>query len=315
MVSSWQPVATLDVLRRRAHLNALIRARFAAQQVLEVETPVLGRSSCLDPQVPSFELGTDSGPRWLQTSPENHMKRLLAAGSGPIYRLGPVFRSGENGRWHSPEFTLLEWYRPGFTDRELMADVAELVAELGGPTEVSSARYGDLIQQQTGLDMHQCPLDSLQDWCTRNGLTCASQLDRDALLDFIMGVHVGPTLGASGLEFVVRFPASQAALARLDPVDPSVACRFELYWQGVELANGFYELSDVAEQGRRFAAESAQRAQAGLPAIPVDQDLLDALEHGLPEVSGVALGVDRLYALLLNCPGIAPVQSFVWDNA
>ncbi len=302
-------------MRRRAQFNARIRARFATQGVLEVETPVIARSSCMDPQVPSFALETDAGRRWLQTSPENHMKRLLAAGSGPIYRLGPVFRAGECGRWHSPEFTLLEWYRPGFTDRDLIADVAALIAALGGPAEWTCSRYPDLVQQHSGLDMHRCSDAELAAWCTNAGLQDAMALDRDSLLDYVVGVHVGPSLGQGQLEFVTHFPASQAALARLDADDARLACRFELYWQGVELANGFYELTDAAEQARRFATEAALRERQALPAIPVDGDLLAALEHGLPEVSGVALGLDRLYALLLDCPGIAPVQSFVWDNA
>ncbi len=283
--------------------------------MLEVETPVIGYSSCLDPQVPSYSLNTESGTRWLQTSPENHMKRLLAAGSGSIYRLGPVFRAGESGRWHSPEFAMLEWYRPGFTDIDLMADVAALVAELGGPTQWTASTYRDLIHQLTGLDMHACGAEELQRWCQSHGLQAAEQCDRDALLDFVMGVHVGPTLGHQQLEFVTRFPASQSALARLDVEDYRVACRFELYWKGIELANGFYELTDADEQRRRFAAEAETRQQRNLPTIPVDQHLLDALAHGMPDVSGVALGLDRLYALLLDCSGIASVQSFVWDNA
>lgn len=312
---SWQPVATRSVLQQRAEFNARIRRRFAEQGVLEVETPVLGQSSCLDPQVPSYSLNTESGTRWLQTSPENHMKRLLAAGSGAIYRLGPVFRAGENGRWHNPEFTMLEWYRPGFSDTDLMADVAALVTELGGPTKWSVATYQELIQLHTSLDMHECRTEELQFWCQNHGLESAEQCDRDALLDFVMGVHVGPTLGCSQLEFVTRFPASQSALARLDADDPRVACRFELYWKGIELANGFYELTDADEQRRRFAAEAVDRQQRALPAIPVDQQLLDALAHGMPDVSGVAMGLDRLYALLLDYSGIAAVQSFVWDNA
>lgn len=295
--------------------NAQIRSRFAGQGVLEVETPVIGQSSCMDPQVPSFALDTDDGGRWLQTSPENHMKRLLAAGSGPIYRMGPVFRAGECGRWHGPEFTLLEWYRPGFTDVDLIEDVAGLVAALGGPATWTSSPYPDLIRQHTGLDMHDCSDAELAGWCDSAGLQDARRMGRDSLLDYIMGVCIGPQLGREQLEFVTHFPASQAALARLDPQDDRLARRFELYWQGVELANGFYELTDAEEQRRRFVAESAMRGRESLPVIPVDEDLLAALAHGLPEVSGVALGLDRLYALLLNCPGIAPVQSFVWDNA
>lgn len=314
-MSGWQPTATQVALENRARLNAQIRQRFAEQGVLEVETPILARSSCLDPQVPSFDLLTKSGQRWLQTSPENHMKRLLAAGSGAIYRLGPVFRADELGRWHSPEFTMLEWYRPGFSDQDLMDDVARLVTELGGPERRSHSRYQDLISQGTGLDLFDSPTQDFLHWCRRQGLAADADWERDTLLDYIMGVHVGPQLGHEQLEFVTRFPASQAALARLDPLDERVACRFELYWQGVELANGFFELSDASEQRERFESEARYRSRQGLAEIPVDEDLLAALEHGMPDVSGVALGIDRLYALLLEMPAIVSVQSFSWDNA
>lgn len=314
-MSRWRPSAALAVLQQRSELNAAVRARFARQGVWEVETPTLARSSCLDPQVPSYRVVCGEEQRWLQTSPENHMKRLLAAGSGPIYRLGPVFREGERGRWHGPEFTMLEWYRPGWTDCDLMQDLAELVHELGGPDSYQSSRYADLIAQATGLDMFDCEQGALARCCATKGLQDAESMSRDALLDFLMGVEVGPTLGRDGLQFVTHFPASQAALARLDDDDPRVARRFELYWQGVELANGFYELSDADEQRRRFDDEIDLRRRRNQPSIPRDTDLLDALEHGLPACAGVAVGVDRLYALLLGQSRVDAVQSFAWERA
>lgn len=305
----------MEILTRRGELNAVVRARFARQGVLEVDTPTLARSSCLDPQVPSYGVPCGDEIRWLQTSPENHMKRLLAAGSGPIYRMGPVFRAGEVGRWHGPEFLMLEWYRPGWSDAELMQDLVELVQELGGPHDVQHCRYADLVADACGLDVFESDTREFQSWCTNKGLQDAKLLARDALLDFIVGAEVGPHLGQSGLQFVTHFPASQAALAQLDSADPRVARRFELYWQGVELANGFYELNDAAEQGTRFDQEVAARQARDLPQIPKDEFLLDALRQGLPECAGVAVGMDRLYALLLSQPQLATVQSFSWERA
>lgn len=313
----WQPAASREALSRRAQRHAAIRARFAAQGVIEVDTPVLAQSSCLDPQVPSYAVPTASGTRYLQTSPEHHMKRLLAAGSGPIYRLGPVFRADERGRWHAPEFTMLEWYRPGFDDQRLMRDVAELVAMLGGPTTVVRHRYWDLIAAATGIAAPREDLAALRGWCADHGLETrtAADADIDLLLDFIIGVHVGPGLGSQGLAFVTHFPASQAALAQLDPDEPAVARRFELYWQGLELANGFDELCDAGEQRQRFVAEQAARADSAAAPIPLDERLLAALAHGLPPVAGVALGIDRLYALLDGADTLDAVHSFPWEDA
>lgn len=311
---SWRPSVTPERLRRRADYHALIRARFARQGVIEVDTPVLSQFSCLDPEVPSMKLGGAHAGRWLQTSPENHMKRMLASGSGPIYRLGPVFREGEQGRWHAPEFTMLEWYRPGFDDVALMQDVAELVAELGGPKAWVARRYYDLIRDHVGWT----PADDqevLAVWCEEHGLVNATQCSRDGLLDFAMGVVIGPQLGDEELVYVTHFPASQAALAKLDPEDVTVARRFELYWKGIELANGFLELCDAEEQQARFAVEKSQRAKRAMPQIPVDDHLLAALRAGLPEASGVALGIDRLYALLMGAQGVAEVQPFSWEIA
>lgn len=311
----WRPSATLAMLRRRAQVLATIRARFARQGVLEVETPLLARSSCLDPQVPSIGVPLADGQRWLQTSPENHMKRLLAAGSGPIYRLGPVFRAGERGRWHAPEFCMLEWYRPGLDAPALMADVAALLAELGAPRSWRRRRYADLYAEQLGWDVHATPTAQMRAWAAGQGLADAAALPRDALLDFAMGTVIGPTLGQEGLDFVEGYPASQAALARLDPADAREACRFELYWRGLELANGFHELADAEEQRQRFAAEAATRAAEGLDEIAVDDHLLDALAAGLPDCSGVALGLDRLIALLAGAERLDAVQAFTWEQA
>jgi lysyl-tRNA synthetase class 2 len=243
------------------------------------------------------------------------MKRLLAAGSGSIFRLGSVFRDDPLGSWHSPEFCMLEWYRCGFDDVELMRDVAELVAELGGPQRYAVSPYLELVHAALGADPLDAPLATLRGYCAAQGLQDAAGLGRDALLDFIMGVVIGPKLGHDQLQFVSQYPASQAALARLDPEQPATARRFELYWRGVELANGFWELTDPLEQAQRWQAEIEQRAQAGAPLLDADTRLLQALQAGLPDCAGVALGLDRLHALLEGATSLSAVQSFSWEVA
>lgn len=312
---SWRPSADAQALQRRAKRHRLLRERFHRQGVMEVDTPVLSATTAPDPQVPSLATQHAGHRYWLQPSPEHHMKRLLAAGSGSIYRLGSVFRDDPVGRWHSPEFCMLEWYRCGFDDTQLMQDVAELVAELGGPAEHTVRSYSELVAAALGDDPLLVSLAELGRFCSSHGLHEVSALDRDALLDFVMGVVVGPKLGHDGLQFVSRYPATQAALARLDDQDPRYARRFELYWQGVELANGFWELTDASEQAQRWRDEERQREEAGATKVEADARLLAALQHGLPDCAGVALGLDRLYALLDQEPGLASVQSFFWEIA
>lgn len=318
----WQPSASPEALRLRARLLAAVRAFFAERGVLEVETPVLGAATVTDPHLHSP--ATASG-RYLQTSPEYHMKRLLAAGSGPIYQLARAFRDGEAGRRHNPEFTLLEWYRPGFDHHRLMDEVEELLAAtLGERLPAPKAErlpYAEAFRRHAGVDPFADPPGRLAEAARSAGGGRAPDLgdDRDAWLDLLMATVVGPALGRERPAFVHDFPASQAALARVrGPASeggPAVAERFELFVGRMELANGFHELTDPAEQRRRFERDLARRRDRGLPEPQVDERLLAALEAGLPDCAGVALGFDRLVMLAAGAGSIGEVLAFPADRA
>ncbi|MCG5509981.1 EF-P lysine aminoacylase GenX [Ectothiorhodospira sp. A-7Y] len=306
------------MLRRRADLLRSIRDFFHARGVLEVETPCLSRAGATDPAIESLAVTLPEGCVWLHTSPEFPMKRLLAAGAGDIYQIARVFRAGEAGRFHNPEFTLLEWYRVGFDHHRLMAEVDDLVRELAGarlsrPTGYLS--YRQAMLDHAGIDPLSADVGDLAIRARALGLDVRGELDRDGWLDLIMSMVVAPALPADGLTFIHDYPASQAALARICPENPAVAERFELYWGGVELANGFHELGDAAEQGARFEADNRRRRDAGQPAVAVDHHLLSALASGLPDCAGVALGVDRLLMCLSGCDHIRQVLAFDWERA
>lgn len=306
----------------------LARARefFASRDVLEVETPLLCQAGSTDPALASFHC-TYTGPgaprgaqRWLPTSPEMHMKRLLAAGSGAIYQLCKVFRDGELGRLHNPEFTMLEWYRPGYDHHRLMDEVDELVRSLLAPYRdcgpTLRLTYAEAFQRFAGIDPHRAALADLQHRAAELAIHGPAALEsRDGWLDLLLTQAVEPALRAHGLCLIYDYPASQAALALVRPGDPAVAERFEMYVDGIELANGFHELVDAEEQARRFAAESRRREQAGGAGPPADRRLLAALHHGLPDCAGVALGLDRLLMLALQLPEVAQTLTFPWEHA
>ena len=320
---NWQPAATLQMLRQRAALLAQIRRFFSTRQVLEVETPVLSSAANTDPQVESFTTtfsgpgATTERPLFLQTSPEFPMKRLLAAGCGPIYQIGKVFRQGEAGRHHNPEFTLLEWYRPGFDHHQLMDEVEQLTLLLLEPhLELGKSEYlgyQQAFERYAGLNPHQASNKQLMECVEQHGIEGVAGLteaDRDDWLNLIMSHIVQPQLGQQRLTFLFDYPASQAALARISPANSQVAERFELFLQGVELANGFHELTDATEQRHRFLEDLQQRNHGGRPTIPMDENLLAALSHGLPDCAGVALGLDRLLMLATGASEISDVLSF-----
>ncbi len=324
--SDWRPGTDIEALHARAAMNARIRAFLAGRGVLEVETPILSRAASTDPQLTSLAAdyhGPDAPADhrlYLHTSPEFAMKRLLAAGSGPIWQLARVFRDGEAGRHHNPEFTLLEWYRPGFNLDTLMDETEALVcAALDGlhaPVSCERLSYRAAFIAHAGLDPYTCDAAALAACATRHGISAPTAMrDSNDWLDLIMSHVVQPGLGRQGLSFVHHYPAAQAALARLDAGDPRCALRCELFWQGVELANGFVELSDGHEQARRFAQDNRMRGERGLPGMPVDERLLAALEHGLPDCAGMALGVDRLLMLGLGASSLDAVQSFTIGRA
>ncbi|HUF77699.1 MAG TPA: EF-P lysine aminoacylase EpmA [Thermoanaerobaculia bacterium] len=326
----WRPTASVETLRLRARLLAAVRAFFAERGVLEVETPCLGAAAVTDPHLQSLAtcLAAVGSQRtlYLQTSPEYAMKRLLAAGSGPIYQLARAFRDGETGRRHNPEFTLLEWYRPGFDHHRLMDEVEELLAAtLGGSAAPAGAAeritYAEAFRRHAAIDPFAEPAERLAETARRGAAGAVPDLgeDRDSWLDLLMGTAVTPALGRGRPTFVYDFPASQAALARLRESDPeggpAVAERFELFIEGMELANGFHELTDRAEQHRRFERDLARRRARGLPEPPVDDRLLAALGSGLPDCAGVALGFDRLVMLAAGAAAIDQVLAFPIDRA
>ena len=317
-VLPWRPDATLANLRLRAELLARTRQFFAGRDVLEVETPLMCHATGTDPHLEALTLELAPGQwRYLQTSPELAMKRLLAAGSGSIYQLGKAFRRDETGQRHNPEFTMLEWYRPGFDDHQLMTEIADLLAVCLPATDadIPRIRYRRLFQDMLALDPFTASDDELFA-CARQHTDLGDMaLDRDDCLHLLMSYVIEPQLQQA--VFVVDFPASQAALAQVtcDADGIAVARRFELFVSGMELANGYLELTDSVEQARRFANDNRQRQAAGLSARGVDARLLAALQHGLPECAGVALGFDRLVMLAAGAAHIGEVISFTADNA
>jgi lysyl-tRNA synthetase class 2 len=321
----WQPSASKARLTQRAALLALAREFFAARGVLEVDTPVLVNAPVSDVHIHSAQVRLQhaAAPFYLHTSPEYAMKRLLAAGCGDIYQICHVMRGFEHGRLHNPEFTLIEWYRIGFSLEQLMDEVESLVRLLLGP--VAARRTGERLTyreaflRELAIDPLQADAAQLAQAAAPLGLAAPGAADsargRDELLELLMGARVGPRLGQGALTFVSAYPASQAALARLDGADPRTARRFELYCDGIELANGFQELASPGEQRARFSADNAERARRGLPVQPPDERLLAALSAGLPDCAGVALGFERTLMLATGATHIDEVLTFPTGRA
>jgi lysyl-tRNA synthetase class 2 len=320
MSDAWRPAATLEVLRLRAQLLRRAREYFDATATLEVETPALVRTAVTDVHLDALEVRQPDGSRLghLHTSPEYAMKRLLSAGAPDIYQVAHVFRAGERGRNHNPEFTMIEWYRLGIDHHALMDDVEGLVrALLGGhvaPRETRRVTYAGAVAERLGVD-------ALEDGCVQ--LVRALEVercsvpesiygDRDALLDLAMATVVAPAFPTDRITFVYDFPATQAALAR---AHGPVASRFEAFWGGLELANGFHELGDAREQARRFERDRAQRRERGLTGREADTLFLAALESGLPDCSGVALGFDRVVMIAAGASRIDEVLAFPIERA
>ena len=318
---NWQPFASFDAIRLRASLNALIRAFFAERGMLEVETPVLSRGGNSEPNIASFSLEfsgrTDGAPRtrWLRTSPEYPLKRLLAAGLGDCYELGRVFRDGEAGGRHNPEFTMLEWYRVGWNHLRLAEETADLVnaalALVGRSATLRVVRYRDLYRDALGIDPFVASEGELRAALGDVHIDPAG-LTRDDWLDLLMTHRLQPAFASGELLAVTDWPASQCALARLcdDGDGFLVAERFELYLGPVELANGYHELTDAGEQRARFQRDLERRRERGALEPPLDEAFLAALETGLPDCAGVALGVDRLLMAMLGTDRIADVLAF-----
>lgn len=313
----WQPSASLSMLKKRAAFLASLRGFFSQHQVLEVETPVLAPASVTDPHIQSLTLaasptGHDKASWYLQTSPEFAMKRLLAAGSGDIYQISRVFRQGEIGRLHNAEFTMLEWYRLGYDHHRLMQEVHELLTHLGLDYGAEYLSYAQAYERFAGIDPHQASLKTIiecaHDVGAASGLPVDSLSEKDQWLDLLMGQVVGPRLGQDKATFLFDFPASQAALAKLG--EHGLAERFELFLGGIEVANGYHELTDADELLRRFVRDNEQRQRLGLEEVVIDKHLLEAMHHGLPDCAGVAVGLDRLLMYLTGVSKLSQVQAF-----
>lgn len=312
----WQPSATIEALRRRAEVMQQIRVFFTTRGYLEVETPVMARYGVTDAYLSNMIVTFRDRPYCLQTSPEYHMKRLLAAGSGAIFQIARVFRDDELGRWHNPEFTLLEWYQLETDHHGLMDEVDSLLQTILACAPLQRRTYQEVFLEYCGIDPFSASLAELRDVVRQFDLAqvlAATETDRDQYLFLLMSHVVEPALAIySAPVAVMNFPPSQAALAQ---VKNGVAERFEVYYQGVELLNGFHELTDATVQAARFQQDSLLRQQKGLPSVEADGYLLQALQHGLPRCSGAALGVDRLLALAFRCDAIAETMSFSLSRA
>lgn len=313
-MSHWQPTASLKNLQARAELLADIRHFFAERDVMEVETPLLSQHTVTDCYIDSFKVNTTKRDYFLQTSPEYAMKRLLAAGSGPIYQISKAFRHDECGHQHNPEFTLLEWYRPDFTHHDLMDEMDLLLQRLLTCLPAERVSYRDLFLTHLNIDPHTIELEALNALLHHHHID-VSDMDHDTALQLLLTHLIEPKLGCEEPLFLYDFPASQAALSRIRNDNPPVGERFEVYINGVELANGFHELSDADEQLKRFKNENTSRLKQNRKPVDIDQRFIAALKHGLPHCSGVALGLDRLLMIRLGVKHIQNVVAFPWDRA
>ncbi|AIJ08540.1 MULTISPECIES: elongation factor P--(R)-beta-lysine ligase [Edwardsiella] len=321
--ASWQPSAPVANLLKRASILSTIRRFFSDRGVLEVDTPSMSQATVTDVHLVPFQThfvgpGVAQGMTlYLMTSPEYHMKRLLAAGSGPIYQLCRSFRNEESGRYHNPEFTMLEWYRPHYDMYRLMNEVDDLLQQVLECESAETLSYQQAFIRHLDVDPLSADKTQLREAAAKLDLSnvADNEEDRDTLLQLLFAFGVEPHIGKDRPAFVYHFPASQASLAQISTEDHRVAERFEVYYRGVELANGFHELTDAAEQRLRFEQDNRKRAAAGLPQQPIDEHLLAALEHGMPDSSGVALGVDRLIMLALSAERLSEVIAFSVDRA
>jgi len=307
---SWQPCAKMQVIRERARVYNQIRAFFNNRGYLEVDTPVLMPATSTDANIESIAVAYAERSLYLQTSPEFAMKRLLAAGSDSIFQICHAFRQGESGRLHNPEFSLLEWYRVGYDYHQLMAEIELLITTLSlRRCNFSRISYKDLFSQSLGLDLNKATLESLREHC-RQMVPGAdvTGLEFDQCLDLLLSMVIAPSM--RGYQFVYDYPKSQAALARINVDDSAVAERFELFFDGIELANGFSELTDPTQQRSRFEQDIEIRGNRGLPQYAIDERLLAALESGLEDCAGVAIGLDRLLMVILGLDSIDQVLTF-----
>ena len=315
-MSEWEPSAGIDDLRARAAMLSEVRAFLSSRSVLEVDTPLLGQFAITDPNIELFEVATPDGARFLQSSPEYAMKRLLASGSGDIFQLGKVFRSGEHGGRHNPEFVMLEWYRVDWTHYQLMREVAELIAQTLRLSTWQIWSFEALLNHFCQINLHDATELELKVAAENAGIDVVGGLDKLDYLDLLMTHVVEPGIASWGLVFIVDFLEQQAALSRIiERGGNSVAARFEAYVHGVELANGYWEESDADVLVGRFEADNGLRASRGQPVREIDQRLISASRAGVPNCAGVAVGFDRLLMLAQGHSELSQVMPFSWPLA
>jgi len=324
MTKKWQPLASKEMIHARASLLGNIRDFFAIRGVVEVETPLLSSACVTDPNLDSIETQFRGESYYLNTSPEFCMKRLLAQYREPIYQICKSFRDDELGPNHNPEFTMLEWYRPQFSMSELMDELEALLKDLHEDCDkpVQRVSYRQAFENSIGLDPHTASVAECYECALQNKIEVPAGMDgndkqlKDAWLDWLLTQSVLPGFESDYYTFIYDYPESQSALARLEKDETGivVARRFELFYGEMELANGFYELLDAREQKNRFEKENLLRIANNKKPVQIDLHLLDALEHGLPECSGVAVGLDRLLMVLCQKGAIEEVLTFPWQR-
>lgn len=321
-MKSWEPGISHQSLKKRASLLRQVREFFFKRDVLEVDTPSISKYSTVDLHIDSItvQLGSRHPSRYLITSPEYHMKRLLSAGSGSIYQICKSFRQEECGSRHNPEFTMLEWYRVGADHWQLMQEVDALMSELLGLEPSEKISYREIFEKNLGINPFKITLADFSFACKNANLTppdylLSESIDPDEWLNFLMGFLIEPTLGKETPVFIYNYPATQAALAMANPDDPNTALRFELYYKGMELGNGYYELADHHLLKERFEKSNQQRKEAGKESYDIDSRFIDATKAGMPACSGIAIGFDRVMMLALEEDEIDRIQTFSWDRA
>lgn len=319
MNSLWQPTATIETLKQRAVILQKIRQFFLNRNYLEVETPLLSNATVTDPHLHSFETYFHQKKLYLQTSPEYAMKRLLCHSSGAIFQITKVFRNDELGKQHNPEFTMLEWYKPQFDHHDLMNEIDEFLQTIMHTPKAQKISYKEIFLKILDINPLDATVEQLEKIAKKNIELTISETphNRDFWLYLLMSHIIEPNLPHDIPTFIYDFPSSQAALARIgkNTQGETIAERFEVYLGGMELANGFHELSDAKEQEKRFQYEQQLRKQNNLPDVPYDQHLIAALKQGLPNCAGVALGIDRLMMIALKKKSIEEVISFSIENA
>jgi lysyl-tRNA synthetase class 2 len=319
-MSDWRPTASLSTLARRAQLLNQTRKFFSKGDVLEVETPLACAHTVTEPNIESFSFSVDGATQqYLQTSPEYAMKRLLAAGAPDIFQICKSFRVGEKGQFHNPEFTMIEWYRHGYSLQQMMQETVNLITHLlvtnDESINVDYVSYANLTERVLGKSLKALTDNEIKQLAKENGLMLQSECSLSQCIDFLFSHKVEAAMCEQTITVVFHYPASQAALSKLNDTDDSVAERFEVFYKGLELANGYVELLDPQQQLDRFVNDQHTRSQQGLREIEIDQRLIDAQDHGLPECAGVAVGFDRVMMLAVGASSLSEVISFDWDNA